>query len=118
MNISHNGLGELVTTFAVDGKADIKAGTLIKLIHGEATPAETGDAFIGVAADDSRNGKIAVQVGGYVKTKYTGMADYGLQYVVVDNDNSVEFCSASTENAIPVKALFIDSSNGIAGFIM
>ena len=38
MNISHNGLGELVTTFETDGE-QLTAGTLIKLSSGRAVAA-------------------------------------------------------------------------------
>ena len=118
MNISHNGLGELVTTFATDASASIAAGTLINLSDGAACAAQEGDAFIGVAADNSRGAKIAVQVGGYVKLEYTGTASYGRQYVVAKTADSIEFCDSSEENAIPVKVISIDSGNSIAGILI
>ena len=118
MNISHNGLGELVTTFETSGSDFLPAGEIIKLIDGCATSTGEGEGFIGVSVDGSRNNKIAVQVGGYVKVKYTGTADYGWQYVVSASASSVEFCDSSTEEAVPIKVLYIDSANSIAGIII
>lgn len=118
MNISHNGLGELVTTFETSGNESIPAGKVIKIMDGCATTTGEGEGFVGVSVDDSRNKKIAVQVGGYVKVKYTGTADYGLQYVISASASSVEFCDSSTEGAVPVTVLYIDSANEIAGFII
>ena len=118
MNISHNGLGELVTTFKTDGSSEISAGTLIKLSSECAVAASEGEGFIGVAADNSRGAKVAVQVGGYVKVEYTGTAGYGRQYVVAKTADSIEFGDSSTENAIPVKVISIDSGNNIAGILI
>ncbi len=117
MNISHNGLGELVTTFETDGE-QLTAGTLIKLSSGRAVAASEGDGFTGVAADNSRNSKIAVQVGGYVKVQYTGNAGFGRQFVVAKTADSIEFCDASTENAVPVKVISVDSDKHIAGILI
>ena len=117
MNISHNGLGELVTTFPTDG-SDISAGTLIKITGERAMAASEGNEIIGVAVDDSRNSRVAVQVGGYVKLKYTGNEDYGRKYIVAKTADSVQFCDASTQNAIPVKVLTINFVDNIAGVLI
>lgn len=118
MNISHNGLGELVTTFETNSPSPVSAGTLIKLVSGKAAAAGAADEIVGVAADDSRNCKVAVQVGGYIKANYTGTAECGRQYIIAAANNKVEFCDASTAKAIPVKVLFVDATNHIAGFII
>ena len=70
MEISLNGYGEQVATFAVSG--EVKVGMPVKIsANGTVAPCVAKDKFCGVVLS-LRGGYAAVQMAGYAKLPYTG----------------------------------------------
>lgn len=73
MNVSFQGFQEQVLTFETD--AELAAGVPVKVsASGQVTACADGDYPVGVTAGIPRGGLVAVQVGGYVRLKYSGAA--------------------------------------------
>lgn len=72
MNVSFQGFQEQVLTFETADTLET-AGIPVKLTDsGKVTACADGDYPVGVTAALPRGGLVAVQVGGYVRVKYTG----------------------------------------------
>lgn len=118
MNISHKGLGELVTTFNCAESTTVSKGTLLKIEGGTVEIPSQGESFCGVAADDSRNNKIAVQLRGYAKVKFSGSPACGWRYVVVSDDETLELCDESTTNSHKILVMDIDPETNTMGILL
>lgn len=120
MNISHKGLGEVVTTIET-GNAAIEKGALLSLESNKAVSASAGKAFIGTAASEKTGGKIAVQLGGYMEAAYDGVPVYGNNKVSVKDSETLSVLSGSEETGVSyteISVITIDEANKIIGFMM
>ena len=89
MDISLNGYGEQVATFAVSG--EVKVGMPVKIsANGTVAPCVAKDKFCGVVLS-LRGGYAAVQMAGYAKLPYTGTKPtVGYQTVKADGTGKVQ----------------------------
>lgn len=74
MKVSFQGFQEQVLTFETDA-ADLAAGVPVKIsANGKVAACGDGEYPAGVTVSAPRGGLVAVQVGGYVRLKYSGAA--------------------------------------------
>lgn len=118
MKISHKGLAEVVSTFETENFSNIEAGAPLTIDSNRVSKAQNDDAIIGFAADKSRNRKVAVQLAGYVETEVDGQIFYGIRHIKMGGEGKAVMSAEADSQTIPVKVIYVDNENSIAGFIM
>lgn len=117
MNISHKGLGELVTTFQTDDE-NIQVGDFITIEDNLAIVVTNGK-MDGIAVSTSENGYVGVQIGGYAETKYSGSTPYtGTDYIEATSASSVSVSTSATTDGRLVQVIYVDTDSKRVGFIL
>ena len=120
MNVSFQGFGEQVLTFETD--EELKAGIPVKVTEsGKVAACGDGESFAGVTVSPSREGLAAVQMGGYVRMKYTGTAPaFNRTVVTADASGGIKAASAAGGDAAGREVLVVelDAAGGYIGIIL
>lgn len=75
MNISFEGIGEVIATFLAEEDSEVKPGDVVCLTGNDQVGlGEAGDIPCGVAATVSKDGCVGVQIGGLAEVSYSGSA--------------------------------------------
>lgn len=127
MNISYNGIGELVVTFPTKD-TNIKKGSLIIFDAENSGYVKAGydienNTFVGIAASDYRNDIVAVQIKGYMEYEFKNPISIGMHKVIPDGDNfadcygtDLNFDNESMSRGRDIMVIKTDGSK--AGFIL
>lgn len=120
MNISHRGLGEVVTTIETSDNT-IEKGSILSVADNKAVAAAEGKPFVGTAASSPSLGKVAVQVSGYAETGYDGTPVYGTNTVSVKDAQTLSIAGETRDVSTAyaeISVITIDTVNKIIGFMM
>ena len=108
MNISFEGIGQEMVTFAADD--GVAKGKPVKMsANGKVSACADGDAFIGVAANVASDGAANVIMRGFVELDYTGTAPaLGLVTIAGNGSGGIKTVTA---NGRQVTSVNVDTAN-------
>lgn len=113
MDINFNGFGENVATFIKEN--NVENGMLVSMSDDNFTvkPAERGDEIFGVCVG-VRDDYAAIQLSGYVETKYVLSMRTGIVGLAVHNAKSIKI----DDNSTKYKIIYVDKKKQIVGFVL
>lgn len=106
MNISFEGIGEVIATFLAEEDSKIKPGDVVCLTgNNQVGLGQEGDIPCGVAATVSEDGCVAVQISGLAEIACSGSAPAaGWNTLAADGTGSVKVVTAGSDGAGSTKA--------------
>lgn len=114
MSISLTGFAEQTVTLKMDGEG-VKGAPVTLSASLTAAPCEADDSFVGFLSAAPRDGFVGVQVGGFVKTSYSGTAPTpGYAALAADGNGGVKSVSSGQTRLI----LEVDTTQKTVGFLL
>ena len=89
MNISFDGIGEVIATFAVEADAELAPGDAVVITgDGEVGLGSDGGQICGVAVTVAQDGYAGVQIGGLARVRYSGTVAPAVGWDLLSTDGA------------------------------